>query len=900
MLPKLIATLLVLIAARAFAQDIPVERYTLDNGMTVILRRDASLPVSCVNIWYRVGAKDEPPGRSGFAHLFEHLMFMGTTRVPGNDFDVIMESGGGSNNASTSLDRTNYFSSGPSSLLPTLLWLDADRLEDLGRATDQAKLDKQRDVVRNELRQMVENAPYQKSGEYIFRLMYPPGHPYHNAVYGTHEDLESATVHNVRDFFATYYVPNNASLVVAGDFDPAAIKPLIQRLFGSLPRGGEVKPRQVPPAKLDRVVRETMLDQVQLPMVRMVWHSPAWYAEGDAEMDLLSAVLAQGKNSRLYQRLVMQDKLAVEVSAYQASAGLGSLFQIDVLAAPHADLSRVEAIIDEELSRLGKEGISPGELDAKKATYELGKLASLQQIEAVADKLNEYEYIWGEPNSFKRDLDRYRNATPAKVQWWAMQTLDPARRAIIRVLPQEPQRSESPRDARPAPAAMGTFTPAAPTRFTLANGIPVMLWNRPELPLVSMLVQFAPAGALTQPATAGLPELTAQMLSEGTGSLDSVAFAAAMQALGADFHAGAGHESAAVTLTVLKRNFDRAAALALDALRRPSLSPADWERVKRLHLESLRQQDEEPTIVAARVGAKVLFGSDNPYGWPVEGTPETVGPLTLEQIKHQHTDVFRPSNAMIFIAGDISSQEAKSALDRLVSDWPQDRPATGVVPDLSPKPGSGLRVVIVDRPEAVQTVIRFIAPGPRFQTNNRTRYQVLNTILGGSFTSRLNQNLRENNGFTYGAGSGFTMTPLAGWFTARSSVQAEVTGPALREFMREFARLRGDIGDISDDEVTKARETIRTETVQSFASLSGVVGVAANLALNNAPFDTVAADLASLNAISAADLNAFSRAALPIDQGVLVLVGDKKLITSQIAELGLPAPVEVDVRGRPK
>src|SRR5262245_8057779 len=290
-------------AESASAQHPAYEKYRLDNGMTVILHVDHRLPIVTINTWYRVGSKDEPRGRSGFAHLFEHLMFMGTQRVPGNDFDVLMENGGGSNNASTSEDRTNYFSQGPASLLPTLLWLDADRLEDLGRTMTQEKLDRQRDIVRNEIRQNVENTPYGRAGELVFRIMFPVGHPYHEAVYGTHQDLEAATIADVKDFFATFYVANNATLVVAGDFDRAQIKPLIAQLFGTLPRGGEVTRRPVPDVGLDRVVRTTVLDRVQLPLVKLTWHSPVAYADGDAELHLLAAILSRGKTSRLYKRL---------------------------------------------------------------------------------------------------------------------------------------------------------------------------------------------------------------------------------------------------------------------------------------------------------------------------------------------------------------------------------------------------------------------------------------------------------------------------------------------------------------------------------------------------------------------------------------------------------------------
>jgi len=404
---RLVIAVMVLVTPGALAQTIEFEKYELPNGMTVILHEDHSLPVVGINTWFRVGSKDEAMGRSGFAHLFEHLMFMGTERVPGNQFDVLMESGGGWNNASTSFDRTNYFSNGPSSLLPTLLWLDADRLEDLARTMTQEKLDLQRDVVRNERRQSIENQPYGKAELAITEIMFPAGHPYHFEVIGTHEDLENAALQDVKDFYALFYVPNNASLVVAGDFDPGRIKPLIADLFGTLPRGIEPPHRSAPPVALDRVVRAVTLDAVQLPKVCFVYHAPPELEEGQAEMDLVAAVLGDGKSSRLYKRLIVQDALASEVSVYVYPAKLQSTFRIDVAALPGVDLDRIEAVVDEELARLPDDGIPAAELEPRKAAIELAKLAALQSVAARADKLNEYEYHWGNPDGFKRDLRGY-------------------------------------------------------------------------------------------------------------------------------------------------------------------------------------------------------------------------------------------------------------------------------------------------------------------------------------------------------------------------------------------------------------------------------------------------------------------------------------------------------------
>ncbi|HTQ09361.1 MAG TPA: pitrilysin family protein, partial [Fimbriimonadaceae bacterium] len=389
---KILAALAVaFFAAAAFGQDVPCEKYTLGNGMTVILHEDHSLPVATVNIWYHVGAKDEPAHRSGFAHLFEHLMFMGTKRVPKGGFDNIMEAGGGDNNASTTQDRTNFYDYGPSSLLPTLLWLEADRLEDLGKSMDQKKLDLQREVVKNERRENVENAPYGRVSLDVDAAMYPESHPYHIDTIGLPADIDAATVKDVQAFFATYYVPNNATLVVAGDFDAKTIKPLIEKLFGTLPRADDPIRKVAPDAALHGVKRLTVVDAVAQSRVYMVWHSPAIYKPGDAEMDLLAGILADGFASRLYQRLVVKDKLASDVSADQDPQMLDSLFTISATARDGVSLDKIESEIDEEVSGLLATGPTPDELNRIKEKYEFGAFSSLQDLSDVADRLNQYD-----------------------------------------------------------------------------------------------------------------------------------------------------------------------------------------------------------------------------------------------------------------------------------------------------------------------------------------------------------------------------------------------------------------------------------------------------------------------------------------------------------------------------
>ncbi|MCZ6683693.1 MAG: pitrilysin family protein [Planctomycetota bacterium] len=889
------ALLVAWVPAPAQAQDVKYEKYRLDNGMTVILHEDHSLPVTCINLWYYVASKDEAPGRSGFAHLFEHLMFMGTHRVPEGAFDTIMEGGGGWNNASTSKDRTNYFSFGPSNLLPTLLWLDADRLEDLGNAMTQEKLDKQRAVVRNERRQTSEMQPYGKAELKVPELMYPVGHPYAHTVIGSHADLEAATVDDVKSFFANYYVPSNCSLVVAGDFDPAIIKPRVNKLFGSLPRRPDPIHRMAGPVTLPGVQRVTFTDKVQFARTSMVYHSPAHYEGGDAEMDLVAALLTSGKSSRLYKRLVYEDKLATSVRAYQASQFLGSLFHIVATARPGVSLDRVEKAIDEEIHRMVYEGVGVEELERHKAAIEVNMISSLQSLLTKADRLNGYNFFRGEPNSFSWDLDRYRFAEDQRVGFWAGKVLAPERRLIMRVLPESGELNPADRDQRPKLEVARSFTPQAPESFVLSNGIQVRHWRRSELPLVNLSMLLR--GGSIRDTTPGRAYLTAAMLDEGAGDLGALAFSDALEMLGAGLTASADHESTRVGLSVLKRNADRAVALYADAIMRTRFESAEWDRVRGLHLESLRQAEDRATAVAGRVGMRSFFGDDHPYGRPVSGTVESVESLSLDDVKRFHRETFGPANATILVAGDLTTDEAKALLENAFGKWRNDATTKPPASASWKTAHRHLRVVVVDKPDSAQTVIRFYMPGPSYSTPNRTKLVLLNTILGGSFTSRLNQNLREDKGYTYGARCSFAMDPRQGYFTASSNVQSRVTGAALGEFLKEFKKIRG--GDVSADEMTKARLTRRTNMIQSFQGLRGILAMAATLELNELPFSSIGDELNAIGDVTKEALNKLAGPSIPLEQAVIVLVGDKKTILAQIADLGLPTPTELTVTGEP-
>lgn len=430
-----------LVAGAASADvAIPYTRTTLPNGMTVILHENHDVPMVVVNISYGVGSRFEVQGRTGFAHLFEHLMFMGTRRVPTKMFDAWMEGAGGWNNAWTSNDRTDYYDVGPPSSLELLLWMEADRLRDLGPLMTLEKLDAQREVVRNERRQTSENTPYGKVELRLPELLYPAGHPYHHPVIGSHADLEAATVDDVKGFFAKYYDPANASLVVAGDFDAARTKARIEQLFGAIPSRGAPQDPGAPgfsdtKTTLTSVVKETIEDNVELEKVVMAWQTPKHLAAGDAELDLLSTALATGKASRLYKALVYEQKIAQSVDASQESGQLGSRFVIDVLARPGVSLDRIEAAIDKELGAMRKAPMSDAELLRAKNLVETGFVTRLESVRERASLLNMYQAETKDPGFAQKDLERYRTATKEGIRDVAAKYLVPDARVVLRVVP---------------------------------------------------------------------------------------------------------------------------------------------------------------------------------------------------------------------------------------------------------------------------------------------------------------------------------------------------------------------------------------------------------------------------------------------------------------------------------
>ena len=889
--PALLLLLTLSLAALPATADeaLPHEAFVLDNGLRVILYEDHRLPLAAVTLWFHVGAADEPEGKSGFAHLFEHLMFMGTDRVPRGEYDRILEAAGGTSNASTGSDTTDYYAVGPSHLLPTMIWLEADRLEGLGNAMTQEKLDLQRDVVRNELRESYENESYGGADLRLNPEMYPSGHPYHNPVVGSHVDLAKATVEDVKQFFATFYVPNNATLCVVGDFEPKATHALIEKYFGAIERAAEAPRRAVPPVPPSRRRTVTLRDDVNYARTSLVWHTPPLYAPGDAELDLIADLLAEGKQGRLYKRLVHEERIAVDVAGWQGSEKLDSLFTIQATVSLGVDPARVEQAVMEELERLREKGPEEGELAGARARLETNFVSDLQEVLSIASSLQYYDAYFHQPDRLAWDLDRYRKATPEGVREAARTWLPADGPLVMRVLPQDAGRPPNPLDQRPPETVTRTFAPPTPEVSTLSNGLTVWHLNRPGAPLLSMRL-LLPGGASDETFdTSGLSRLTSLMLEEGAGDLDTLAFAARLEQMGAVLWTWTDQEGAGVGLEMLARHADEATELLGLALRAPRHDADAWERIRTRRVLGLPRIGEDADALAARVAWQAYFESRHPgYALPTLGRVASMATLEVDDAKAFHRRHYDPRRSVLLTAGDATTEAVRGLLETHLGAWRGNEvlaPARAPVPvgDPSGKPS----VVIVHRPEAEQTAVHFILPGVRWDDPDRRLLAVGCEVLGGSFTSRLNDRLREREGLTSGAFSFITALEAAGVIEASADVVTEKTGAALAAFRAEMDRILG--GDVTDEEVERAVATMRSNIVQALEKADTTTGLYAPYARHGAGPDALARDYVELGKADAALVNAVLRRQLKDQPWVLVLVGDRDRILEQIEPLDLPA-----------
>ncbi|MFN0149698.1 MAG: M16 family metallopeptidase [bacterium] len=901
-----LAAAIVMTATPVLADALPkleYEKFELPNGLDVILYRDVSSPIVAVNVWYRVGSHYEKPGRTGFAHLFEHMMFQGSQHHDRDYFEPL-EKVGAFVNGSTTEDRTNYLEDVPPNYLELALWLEADRMGFLLPAMTQEKLDNQRDVVKNERRQGLDNQPYAKADEIIRTMLYPSDHPYSWEVIGSMEDLSAASLEDVAEFFKMYYTPNNASLCIAGNFDPAQAKALVTKYFAPLPPGPSVTRATTWVPKLDGIKRGMTEDDVNLPRLYMSWHSAGVYQPGDAEMDLVASVLAGGKTSRLYKTLVYDQQIAQDVVAFQSSAELGSTFQIQATAREGHTLEEIEKAIDAELAKFLAKGASSSELANAKTVFEARFVRRMEEpggFGGLSDQMNGYNTMLGSPDMFQWDLDRYMQVTPARLLEEARATLALDRRVIFRVMPRGAlSAAEDEPLARanlPQPGPDLRFTPPSIERAKLGNGLELYVVRKNSLPLVQANLMIKSGWASDPADKPGAAALTAALLDEGTQKLAALEISETAKSLGANLGTGSEYDGSSVTLNVIKRNIAPAMNLMREIALRPTFPASEVERQRQIYLGRITQEEKQPFVSAFKTFQRELFGKDHPYGQPFtgSGTAASISAITRDDLLAFYRAHYYPNNAALIITGDVTMDEAIELAEKTFGSWEPGEVAKHDVP--TPPALKETRICIVDKPGAAQSTITVGHLGLRRGDPAFDTFDVMNNTLGGQFGSRLNMNLREDKGYSYGTFALALGLRGVGPYVVFAPVQTQSTKEAISEIVKEIRDITQS-RPATDEEVANSKSNLVQSFPQKFTSAAGIANEVESIVMYDLPETEWKDYVARINAISGQSATKVAKDFLRPDALLIVVVGDREKIEAGIRELGLGDVEVVTVASR--
>ena len=880
--------------------DISYDKSTLSNGLDLILHEDHSLPMVAVNVWYHVGSKNEEIGRTGFAHLFEHVMFEGSKNHNKSFFDPLQKAGANVN-GSTTPDRTNYWINAPANYLELALWLESDRMGFLLDALDQQRFEVQRDVVKNERRQTYENRPYGMAQLLLQPAVFPPPHPYSWPTIGSMEDLDAATLEDIKAFFERFYAPSNASLAIAGDFSSDEVKSLVERYFGDLPPGPAINRLGRMDSDLKGIVSLTMQDKVQLPRLYLVWPTVPQFDADQAPLDMLSAVLGDGKSSRLYRTLVYDKQIARDVAVSHHGQEIAGEFHVQATASPGHTLEEIESVVLEELERIRKEPPSERELERARNRVRSAHVMQLERIGGFggrADQLNYYNIAAGDPGYINKDLDRCIAVETEDLSRVASTALrgDHVRLAA---LPEQTLHATAvpiDRTVMPAAGAVPLFSPPVPHRLQLANGLNILLVRRPELPMVAcgLLVR---AGAVTDaPDGPGLAHMTAAMLSEGTSSRTSMQIAEEMEFLGSHLASDAAREYVLISTESLTPQWPAVLAILADVAIDPTFPEKELERVRKERLVDLRRVADNPAAIAARASRALLYGPTTGYGHPITGTEESVEVMIREGLAGHHKSHYGPQNATLVVVGDVTESDLMSNADARFGAWEGGSvpvPTTDVGAD-STEPTT---IYLADKPGAAQSVIRagFLTI-PRHHPDYYTLI-LLNNAFGGDFSARLNMNLRQDKGYSYGYHSTIEWLTGPSAFVAGGGVQTAVTKEAIVETLKEFADIKGG-RPVTPDEFNDSRDGILNGLPGQFETQHQTLQLLTRLVTFDLPDDYFSSYVASLNAVSLDDVNRLAKTGIDDGHLKVLVVGDRAVVEPGLRELDLPV-VPVDYEGRP-
>jgi zinc protease len=882
--------------------DIPYEKFVLKNGLTVIVHEDHKAPIVAVNVWYHVGSKNEKPGKTGFAHLFEHLMFNGSEHFKNDYFQALERIGATDLNGTTNEDRTNYFQNVPVGALDTVLWLESDRMGHLLGVIDKAKLDEQRGVVQNEKRQG-ENEPYSLSDELITKAVFPASHPYSHTVIGSMEDLNAASLEDVKEWFKAYYGPSNAVVVIAGDIDVKTAREKVEKYFGNIPPGPPVSHFDKWVAPRTGEQRQVAQDRVPQARLYKVWNVPGRGTADNDYLTLLSDVLVSDKASRLYKRLVYDEQIATDVGAFLDQREIGSLFIIQVTAKPGSDLKQIEKGVNEEIQKLMAAPPAQDELERVRTQIFANFVRGAERIGGFGGKsdiLASSEVFGRSPDSYKHSLNRMAAATTADLQQAGKRWLSDGVYTLEIVPYPNFEATQTAVDRSQMPKPGEGPEPKFPViqRGKLSNGLEVIVAQRSAIPVVDMRLLVDAGYAADQFAQPGTAALAMNMLDEGTKSKNSIDISKELASLGAGLGAFSNLDTSTVSLSTLKTNLDRALNLYSEIILNPAFPQADFDRLKKIQLAQIQREKAQPIQMAIRVFPRLLYGTGHAYSNPLtgSGTEASVSKLTREDLMKFHSTWFKPNNATLIVVGDTTLAEIQPKLEALFANWksgqvPQKNIATTQIPLKQ-------SVFIVDKPGAIQSVILAGVLGPPKSNPDELGIESMNTVLGGAFISRLNLNLREDKHWSYGAGS--FMWPARGqrMFLAYAPVQTDKTKESVVEISNE---LRGILKDklVTADELAMAKANL-TQTLpglwETNAAVSQSINDIVEFKLSPDYYSTYAG---KVKALAVTNLNEAAVKVVRPDSLVWVIVGDREKIEKGIRELNLGDVQLLDADGNP-
>lgn len=882
-------------------QSISFTKFTLPNGLDVILHRDTALPIVSVNIWYHVGSKDEESGKTGFAHLFEHIMFEGSKHHNMSHFDPLQRIGA-TLNGSTNGDRTNYYENLPSNYLELALWLESDRMGFLLDALDQRRLDLQRDVVKNERRQSYENRPYGVAGLTLQSTLYPNPHPYHWPTIGFHEDLDSATLDDVKQFFTRFYSPSNASLAIAGDIDEDKTRLLVERYFADLPPGPALPRANRTDSPLSGKSEVTLFDNVLLPRAFFAWPSVPLLDDDEPPLTILATILGNGRSSRFYRKFVLESQIAQDIGVFQDSAEIAGSFEIDVLASDGHSVQEIQEALFDEISTLCAHEPSQVEVDRAKNRIEWRHVRQRMNIGGFSGKanlLNAYNVYANDPNLINHDLERYTNVSTGDILRVANKYLSDAQ-VQLSVLPRpslKGSKSSLDRNVKPSNSVSPTFKPPIPTSHQLSNGLKIVVLEQAEASVIATSLIFNHGSDQDSSNLTGVASLVTDMLHEGTAKRTSHDIADEFEFIGSQLIGQTGREHTTLTFETLTRHWPRALEIFADVIQNSVFPEEELSRIIREEITNIRRLKDEPTALASQVTPLLIYGPQSPYGQPIHGTEDSLSAITRGDLVAHYGNHWQPSHATLAVVGGVSLRDVVAMAESLFGAWENTRLPDQVPKSLYPEKDQGPSILnLLDKPGAAQSVIRVGTIGIPRNHPAFLSHLLLNYIFGGQFTARLNMNLRQDKGFSYGYNSSIHWHRKSSLILAGGSVQTGVTSEALAETLKEFTELR-HIRPVTEAEFVSGKSSLLQQLPSSFETPSQILGQIANMVCFDLPLNYLQTLPENLQAVSLAEVHQAAQDWLDPQSLVILVVGDKEVIVPELMLLGLEIQT-IDENGR--